>query len=729
MTDRIEKTAAQKGNRSIKVNIPKQEITFAVTEDCNLNCSYCYLPKKNTGRKMSFDTAKKAIDYFLKNDHLTAPQLILDFIGGEPLLEVELMDQIADYFKVEAYKTNHPWFKNYKMTFTTNGTLYRTRKAQKFIEKNRNCLSPAISIDGVEEKHDNARKYKNGKGSYKDVVESVKLMLEQLPYSTMKATFGRGDIKYFKDSVIHFIELGYPLENIFANVAYEDLWDEGDDLLFEQQLKELADYLIDKDICDSNNYISSIFSESIGKPYTDEHLSKHWCNAGHGVLVGVDGSFYPCIRFLEMAFDNKQAARKIGNINRGIDFDKLRPFRTLTLNNCSPKECRECRVASGCSMCSGQALSESEIGTIFNRPTYICKMHKARVRANDYFWEKLARKENIKLNKNAYLRQMRIPAKKILNVLLSGDSPPICSYDAHGPGKKNQTLRIDILEKYLAAAKKENFYINFIYPNHEIDDVYKPLIAAARFQITKPYKGERSASKLEDGEIFIFKVGQPVSPEFSCVNVILHVVKDQLEFLKDYVSKLFSQEVLRINLVIDDLTQWEEYDMALYKKVLSAISRIIIDAFQKNRPKSFNVLTDRLQLDKMNNCNAGIEHVTLGPDGKLYLCPASYYKNQPLEQEELNISDKLAFLLKMENAPICNHCDAYQCRRCFLLNIEQTGELNIPGEKQCVISHIEREVSRTLQQQLITEKLTPFPNRNLIVELDYRDPFEISRVW
>ena len=93
-------------------------------------------------------------------------------------------------------------------------------------------------------------------------------------------------------------------------------------------------------------------------------------------------------------------------------------------------------------------------------------------------------------------------------------------------------------------------------------------------------------------------------------------------------------------------------------------------------------------IDKMNNCNAGIEHVTLGPDGKLYLCPAFYYKNQPLEQEELNISDKLALLLKIENAPICNHCDAYQCRRCFLLNIQQTGELNIPGEKQCVISHI-----------------------------------------
>jgi radical SAM peptide maturase (CXXX-repeat target family)/CXXX repeat peptide maturase len=638
------------------------------------------------------------------------------------------MDQIADYFKVEAYKMGHRWFSNYKMTFTTNGTLYRNKKVQKFVDKNKNCLFPAISIDGVEEKHDNARKYKNGKGSYKDVVESARLMLKQLPYSTMKATFGRGDIKFFKDSIIHFIELGYPLENIFANVAYEDLWDEGDDLLFEQQLKELADYLIDNDICNSDNYVG-IFSESIGKPYTDEHLGKHWCNAGHGVMVGVDGSFYPCIRFLEMAFENKYTAREIGNVDQGIDFDKLRPFRVLTLENCSPKQCLECEVASGCNMCSGQALSESETGTIFNRPTYICKMHKARVRANDYFWEKLARKEKKRLNKDAYTRQLRIPGKKILNILLSADSPPICNYDVRDTGKKNRMLPVDILEEYVAAAGKENYYINFIYPNHEVHGVYKPLIDSAGFQVTKAYKDEKSISKLEDGEVFIFEVGQPVAPEFSCVNVILHVVKEKLEFLKDYVSKLFSQGVLRINLIIDDMPQWEEYDLRMYKEVLSGISEIIVEFSRKNRQKSINVLTDRLMLDKMNNCNAGVEHITLGPDGKLYLCPAFYYINQPLHQKDLKISGEMDMLLKIENAPICNHCDAYQCRRCFFFNIAHTGELNIPGEKQCIVSHIEREASRALQQQLISENLSPHPNRNLIVELDYRDPFEISKVW
>lgn len=714
--------------KSTGLTIPKNELTFTVCEKCNLSCSYCYLPGKNTGRRMAFEVGKKTVDYFLNNpDFFNAPRLILDFVGGEPLFEVELMDQISDYFKVKAYKMNHHWFNNYKLTFATNGTLYRTEKVQEFVRKNKNCLFPAISLDGIEEKHDKARKYRDGRGSYNDVVESAKLMLKQLPYSTIKATFGRGDIKYFKDSVVHFLELGFPLQNIYANVAYEDLWVEDDDVLFEEQLKGLADYLVDNNICNSQDF-GNIFSRSIGKPYTDEHLSKHWCNTGHAIIVGVEGSFYPCIRFLEMAFSDKRVARKVGDIHNGIDFDKLRPFRVLTLENCSPKKCLECDVASGCNMCSGHALAESKIRTIFNRPTYICKMHKARVRANEYFWKKLARKERRDFGKESYARELRIPNKKILNVLLSNDSPPICNYNTIN-NKERQLLNPDILKKYLEMFKQENYYINFIYPDHKLDDVYEELINVQKYQVTRRYMNEDSKLLLEDREVFVFNVGQPISPEFSCINVILHLGKDGLKVLEEYVEKLFSHGVLRINLVIDDLFLWEKSHLELYQNVLPAINEIIIRYIKKNQQKSFNVVTDRLILDKMNNCNAGLEHITLGPDGRLYLCPAFYYKNQPLDQEGLNILPELEHLLKIENAQICSRCDAYQCKRCFYHNMLYTEELNTPGQKQCIASHIERDASRMLQERLVNEKLMAFPNRNLIVKLNYNDPLEVSKVW
>ncbi len=83
-------TNSRKIYRDKRIRISKREITFSVTENCNLNCSYCYLPGKNTLNQMSFEVARKAIDYFLSNPRIfTEPGVMLDFIGGEPLLTID----------------------------------------------------------------------------------------------------------------------------------------------------------------------------------------------------------------------------------------------------------------------------------------------------------------------------------------------------------------------------------------------------------------------------------------------------------------------------------------------------------------------------------------------------------------------------------------------------------------------------------------------------------------
>lgn len=731
MTDNIDKNLRLSILPHLKVTASKQEITLMLTENCNMSCSYCYLVGKNTGRKMPFEVAKSAIDYFLNNDQFfTSPKLILNFLGGEPLLEVEMMDRVSDYFKIQAYRKKHRWFTNYRISFTTNGTLYHQENVQKFVKKNENCLFPAISLDGVKEKHNQARKYRNGKETFDDVIINARKIIKQNRFTTIKATFGKGDLKYFKDSYLLFLELGYPLENIFAYVAYEDLWEEGDDLLFEEQLLELANYLIDNDIVDSHN-TGNLFSNAIGLPYTKEHFSKHWCNAGHGIMIGVDGSFYPCIRFLEIAFEENRSARKIGDIYRGIDLDKLRPFRVLTTLNCSSPQCMECNVASGCNMCSGQALGESKMDSIFYRPTYICKMHKARVRANEYFWKKLGQKEKGNTNIDSYVRKMNVPFKKILNVLLSANSISICNYTVNSSrdDNENQQIPINTLKKFLEMATEKNYLVNFIYPNHEIDEKYKSLVAKYKFQITRPYKNENIASSITNGEIYIFRMGQPISPVFSCVNSILLLEKDQLGNLKDYTQLLLSHDILRINIVVTDLLEWMPEHIQQYREVLVSLADIIYDCFKQRKQRSINVITDRLVLEKMNNCNAGLNHITLGPDGKLYLCPAFYYKKQNLKLDEFDISKDLRAMLELENAPICFRCDAYQCQRCTYYNLLHTEELNIPGQKQCILTHIEREVSRNLQIRLVNEQLLPQPDKKSIAKLSYNDPFNILKVW
>ncbi len=112
------------------------DITFCVTEDCNLRCKYCYLAHKNNLRKMDFETAKRAVNYVLSAQNIyNQPSVVWNFIGGEPLLEIDLIDKISDYIKEQMYLTNHPWVDNFMFSIGTNGILYNEDKVQKYIKE------------------------------------------------------------------------------------------------------------------------------------------------------------------------------------------------------------------------------------------------------------------------------------------------------------------------------------------------------------------------------------------------------------------------------------------------------------------------------------------------------------------------------------------------------------------------------------------------------------------
>ena len=104
---------------------------------------------KNSKERMSWDIAKKTIDYVLDNEwYFNEESVIWDFIGGEPFLEIDLIDQICDYIKIELFKRNHKWFNSYRFNFSTNGLNYHNDKVQNFIKKNLDHLSVTITIDG-----------------------------------------------------------------------------------------------------------------------------------------------------------------------------------------------------------------------------------------------------------------------------------------------------------------------------------------------------------------------------------------------------------------------------------------------------------------------------------------------------------------------------------------------------------------------------------------------------
>ena len=366
-----------------------KNITFIVTKDCQLACKYCYLVGKNEKERMSFDIAKQAIDYILTHEsEFREESVVWDFIGGEPFLEIDLIDKICDYLKAEMFRNNHHWFNSYRFSFSTNGINYHEEKVQRFIKKNINHLSIGITIDGTEKKHDLNRVYKHtGKGSYQNVVRNIPLWLEQFPNSSTKVTISSPDIPYIKESVLHLYSLGIHEVNI--NCVFENVWKDGDEILFEEQLMQLADAIIDGGYY--RDYACSFYSEHLGKPLDKVLHNQNWCGAGRMLSIDAAGNFYPCTRFAQYSLRNKKACI-IGNIRDGINKNLLRPFLTLDRCTQSPQECIECDVAEGCAWCQGENYDAADTNTIYQRATAICKMHKAHVRANNYYWNKLYRK-------------------------------------------------------------------------------------------------------------------------------------------------------------------------------------------------------------------------------------------------------------------------------------------------------------------------------------------------
>lgn len=380
------------------INSPHSKcITFQVTEDCNLRCSYCYQSCK-THRKMSLETAKAAVDMLLAadertNQYITSTEVagvVLDFIGGEPLLEVELIDQILDYFVAQTFRLHHPWATRWKASMSTNGTLYFRPEVQRFLDKWAKHLSLSISIDGDKQLHDSCRVFPDGSGSYDLAIAAAKDYMTKGNALGSKMTIAPGNVDYLYHAVIGLLDAGYRAINL--NCVYEKGWTLDHAATLYTQLKRLADFVL---LSDEQPYLS-IFSESVGHPLPEDD-NQNWCG-GTGLMLAVDcdGLFFPCLRYMGTSLGHEQRPYAIGDLEHGINVlpehrARVAEMAAVTRRSQSTDECFACPIASGCSWCS--AYNYQCTGTPDKRVTYICPMHKARVLANAYYWNKLHRRQ------------------------------------------------------------------------------------------------------------------------------------------------------------------------------------------------------------------------------------------------------------------------------------------------------------------------------------------------
>lgn len=393
------------------------EITFQITDACSLACSYCYQINKGK-RVMPFEIAKTFIDNLFAGKYSNyvseekKPFLILDFIGGEPFLQSKLIEQICDYFYDKAIELQSPWAEHSRISICTNGVHWFEPDVQHFIYKYLSKLSISITIDGDKELHDACRRFPDGRPSYDLAVAAAKDWISKGREPGSKITIAPANLQYLNKATKHFISLGYT--TIHANVVYEKGWTIEHAQQFYKLLTELSDYLLDNNLEDE--IFISLFEESLGKPKDEDDLQT-WCGGVGNAMLAMDpeGYLYPCLRYMASSLGNDQEPIIIGDYINGIGVsDKqaqwIQCLGCVTRRSESTDECFYCPIADGCAECS--AYNYQVNGTPDSRCIFICDMHKARVLANVYYWNKYYIKHN-----KTQRKKMHIPKEWALEII------------------------------------------------------------------------------------------------------------------------------------------------------------------------------------------------------------------------------------------------------------------------------------------------------------------------
>lgn len=358
----------------LSIDITKKPTTIKalclnVAHTCNLSCEYCFAKGgKYSGPDaiMSKEIARSAIDFLLENSG-SHYNLDIDFFGGEPLLNFDVVKDTVAYAKSkeEEYK------KHFNFTLTTNGLLLDDEVIDYLNENMKNVV---LSLDGRKEKHDQFRKTLNGKGSYDAVVPKFQNFVKKRGDKEyyMRGTFTANNLDFTKD-LQNYIDLGFTRTSLEPVVGKQDeayaLKDEHLEKIYSEYEK-LADMLMEK-IDKNEEFIFYHYMIDLENgPCVHKRISG--CGSGTEYMaVTPTGELYPCHQFV----GNPDFV--IGNLKDGIvNKDLVNEFKTC---NCYSKE--ECRACWANMYCSGgcAANSYNATGDINNVYDYSCKLFKKRI--------------------------------------------------------------------------------------------------------------------------------------------------------------------------------------------------------------------------------------------------------------------------------------------------------------------------------------------------------------
>lgn len=352
------------------VAAPVKAMCLLVEQDCNLRCEYCFAGTGDygTGKRMHMDykTGRKALDFLLENSG-DRENLELDFFGGEPLMNWDVVKRLVEYGRSK----EKDYGKRFRFTITTNGMLLDEEKTD-FI--NKEFSNVVMSVDGRPEVNDRVRKRVDGTGCYDRIMDKFKTLAQKRNYENyyVRGTFTKYNLDFAND-VLHLYEQG------FDQISVEPVTSEPDKsyALTEKDLpaifmeyERLADVILEHDRQGKHfNFFHFMLDLDQG-PCAIKRL--RGCGSGNEyVAITPDGDIYPCHQFV--GYDEY----KMGNINDGT-FSMDIKNRFAAAHIYTKEDCSKCWAKF---YCSGGCNANNFIytGNILTAHKLSCEIEKKRL--------------------------------------------------------------------------------------------------------------------------------------------------------------------------------------------------------------------------------------------------------------------------------------------------------------------------------------------------------------
>lgn len=340
-----------------------------IAHDCNLACRYCFAEEgEYHGRRalMSYETGKQALDFLIANSG-SRRNLEVDFFGGEPLMNWDVVKQLVAYGR-EQEKLHD---KHFRFTLTTNGVLLND-EIMEFANKEMDNV--VLSIDGRKEVHDRMRPFRKGAGSYDLIVPKFQKFAESRHQDKyyVRGTYTHFNTDFSKD-VLHLADLGFKqisVEPVVAQPTDEYALKDSDLPVLFDEYDRLAAEMVKRNKAGNGFNFFHFMIDLEGGPCVYKRLSG--CGSGTEYLAVTPwGDLYPCHQFVgEEDF-------LMGNVYEGIKKDEIvKEFKAC--NVYSKEECKKCFARFYCSGgCSANSYNFN--GTIDGTYEIGCKLERKRV--------------------------------------------------------------------------------------------------------------------------------------------------------------------------------------------------------------------------------------------------------------------------------------------------------------------------------------------------------------